>query len=792
MRRIELLAPAGDMDALKTAVKAGADAIYFGGTSFGARAYASNFDNDQIKEACDYAHFHGRKLYMTVNTLFKDHELNRLYDFLKVPYEASLDAVIVQDIGAASFIVRQFPEMEVHASTQMTISNVYGARLCKDMGMTRVVPARELSISELKSIKDDTGLELEVFIHGALCYSYSGQCLLSSIIGGRSGNRGRCAGPCRLPYKALNVSQNGDYLLSPKDLCGLNSLKVLYDIGVDSLKIEGRMKNPSYVASTVASYREALDALYDGSLDHKLIQRLTENMSEIYNRGGFTDGYFSKKNGKNMMSLKRPNHNGVEIGVVERVGKGTIDIKLSKAINKGDVLSLRLKEDEIELTVSKNQESGSKVSLNSPKTKILRSGLRVFRTKNKALIDSLQSRYIDGTLKERIKLSISIKKGKPVKLTGSVNGISHSVMGEIVADAQNKALTADDVMEKLVKLGNTEWFAEASDITIDIDDNVFVPISEVNRLRREVCDELRKKLSDAKKRIIPDWMDPIEFIKVTANYERNDLPDMIVYPTNMEQMKIAAVHDQVDMIILDPAFISNDEMQKAISLLRENKKNIILSMPHIFRNDCEKTFEGFIKSINDYDALLIKNIDEYEYIKELNIDKSLIFEHSLYTYNKLSEAYYRDADTKASFIMPRELSIDELGKLHLQPVIADVYGNIPVMVSAQCTVKNTKGCTACNEVVRLKDRKNIEYDMRSVCRYCYNLLYNNVTYSLHGMSDDIKKLHPTAIRLCFTDENADETLNIIESFAGEYKSGKPFSFEGPSVYTRGHLKRGIE
>ncbi len=792
MRRIELLAPAGDIDALKTAIKAGADAVYFGGTQFGARAYASNFDNDQIREACEYAHFHGRKLYMTVNTLFKDHELNRLYDFLKVPYEASLDAVIVQDIGAASFIVRQFPDMEVHASTQMTISNVYGARLCKDMGMTRVVPARELSVKELKAIKDDTGLELEVFIHGALCYSYSGQCLLSSIIGGRSGNRGRCAGPCRLPYKALNVKQNGDYLLSPKDLCGLNALCSLYDIGVDSLKIEGRMKNPSYVASTVSAYREALDALYDGKLDHKLIKKLTENMSEIYNRGGFTEGYFNKKNGKDMMSLKRPNHNGVEVGMIEKVNRGAIEISLTETVKKGDVLSVRLRDEEIELTVSNDGEKGSRVLMNSPKTKLMRQGLKVFRTKNRSLIDSLQAKYIDGDLKEKIKFEINIKKGYPVKLTGSARGIDCSVLGEIVSDAEKKAVTKEDVMEKLKKLGNTEWYTDSSDMVISIDENVFVPISEINRLRREICDDLKHKISEKEKRVLPDKIEPDNLVSDQEHTDKPDIPTIIVYPMNMDQVKTLACHKNVDHIMLDPAFLNDDEMKEAVILSRENNKGIILCMPHILRHEGENAFNSFIDASEDYDSLLVKNIDEFEYVREKNIDKPLIFEHSLYSYNKLSEDFYKGLKDDISFVMPRELSFDELKNLGLKPLVADVYGNIPVMVSAQCMVKNTKGCTACNEVIRLKDRKNIEYDMRSVCRYCYNLLYNNITYSLHGMFDDVKKLDPQALRFCFTNEDPDTIEGIIDHFAGEYIEGKRISFPGADSFTRGHLKRGIE
>ena len=308
--KAELLAPAGSYEALEAAIRAGADAVYLGGAKFGARAYADNLDRDRMIQAIQYTHLHGRTLYLTVNTLLKNRELEKeLYDYLAPYYEAGLDAVIVQDLGVLRFINREFPDLPVHASTQMTITGVEGARVLKEAGASRIVTARELSLKEIQAIYDETGVEIESFIHGALCYCYSGQCLMSSMIGGRSGNRGRCAQPCRLPYQVFcdGRRMNNDktaYPLSPKDMCTVGILPEIIEAGVYSLKIEGRMKKPEYTAGVVSIYRKYLDQYLAGNKRPVVNKEDYQTLLDIYNSDGFHESYYKVRNGRDMMALR--------------------------------------------------------------------------------------------------------------------------------------------------------------------------------------------------------------------------------------------------------------------------------------------------------------------------------------------------------------------------------------------------------------------------------------------------------------------------------------------------------
>ena len=306
-KEFELLAPAGSFEILKAVIAAGADAVYVGGSQFGARAYANNFTEEELLEAIDYVHLRGKKLFLTVNTLFKNNEIkDALYDYLLPYYKKGLDAVIVQDFGAIDYIKTYFPDLPIHTSTQMTVTGVEGARFLKNLGVERVVLARELSILEMKKIKEEAEVELEAFIHGALCYSFSGQCLFSSILGGRSGNRGRCAQPCRLPYAVLDESKKEykkeSYVLSLKDLCGIEYLQQLREAGVYSLKIEGRMKQASYAAGVVSFYRKYID------LEKQVSKDDMQHLYELGNRCGFTTEYFTKHNDKSMITFEKPSY----------------------------------------------------------------------------------------------------------------------------------------------------------------------------------------------------------------------------------------------------------------------------------------------------------------------------------------------------------------------------------------------------------------------------------------------------------------------------------------------------
>ena len=449
-RPIEVLAPAGSMECLKAAILNGADAVYLGGEMFGARAYAGNFNKEELLEAIDYVHLYGKKLFLTVNTLMKEEELPLLPGFLKPFYEQGLDAVIVQDLGAVSVIRKHFPKLEIHASTQMTITGVHGARIAKKMGAKRVVPARELSLEEIQEIKDDTGLDMECFVHGALCYCYSGQCFMSSMLGGRSGNRGRCAGTCRLPFY-LDGTKNtkNAYPLSLKDLCTIEHLPEILDHGVDSLKIEGRMKGPRYVGEVTRIYRKYVD-LYLSEKPYKVESEDLKILMEVFNRGGFTGGYYKEYHGKDMMSMKRPDHQGLYVGKISKLMKGKISFTAQEDIHKGDALQIRINsEEKVELTSPSEFKAGSKVVLNGQKMKKLHEGMEIKRTLNHPMIERIDE-GLKQKKKENLKGKIIIQKDQCAKLILK-DGEDHvEVIGPVIEEAKkNGAMPAD--IEKLLK-----------------------------------------------------------------------------------------------------------------------------------------------------------------------------------------------------------------------------------------------------------------------------------------------------------------------------------------------------
>lgn len=348
MKRVELLAPAGNYDALLGAVNAGADAVYLGGEQYGARAYADNFSRDEIISAIRLAHIYHKKIYLTINTLVKERELEGLYDFLLPFYEAGLDGVIIQDLGVLAYVRRYFPGLELHASTQMTLTGSEGVSFLKEYGVSRVVPARELSLEEIKDLKQ-TGAEVEIFIHGAMCYCYSGQCLFSSILGGRSGNRGRCAQPCRLPYE-INGGKEC-FPLSMRDMCTIDLLPELIESGVDSFKIEGRMKKPSYVAGVTAIYRKYIDQYYEKGSIHVSAQD-RQLLSSLYIRSKIGDGYFHRHNGREMLTLESPAYSETDPGILTEIAdryvhapeKVPVDAQIELCSGKPAKLSLRAKE----------------------------------------------------------------------------------------------------------------------------------------------------------------------------------------------------------------------------------------------------------------------------------------------------------------------------------------------------------------------------------------------------------------------------------------------------------------
>lgn len=500
MDKVELLAPAGDFSCLKAAIEAGCDAVYIGGKLFGARAFSSNFTDDEIIKAINYAHLFGVKVYVTTNTLIYDKEVERFLEYISFLHKNNVDAVIIQDLGMLDLVRQTFPNLEVHASTQMHIHNLDGASFMEKLGVKRVVLARETSISKIKEIKEKTNIDIEIFIHGALCVSYSGQCLMSSLIGNRSGNRGTCAGSCRQSYSIVdennNIILNNKYPLSMKDLCSLENLKTLLDIGVTSLKIEGRMKSSSYVYTVVKLYRLAIDSYYKNNniyIDEKELY----NLKKIFNRE-FTKGFLFDEENNKVINMKRPNHQGVEIGKVINYKNNVATIKLNDEININDGLRIVGKKD-IGVNVN-NFYINSKLVKTAKKGDIITIKVndkvekddKVLLTLDSKLNEEINNIISSNQRKVLVKAKFIAKEDKQItfELTDFINKVV-VISENKVTKALNKPITKEEIKEKLNKIKDTVYKYESLDI--EIDDNIFIPLNIINDLKRKAFEELNNK-----------------------------------------------------------------------------------------------------------------------------------------------------------------------------------------------------------------------------------------------------------------------------------------------------------
>lgn len=499
MKKVELLAPAGNMRALKAAVMAGCDAVYLGGKKFGARAFSLNFSNEEIVTAINYCHLYGVKVYVTVNTLIYENEVNSFLEYVEFLHKNNIDALIIQDFGMFDLVRKTFPNLELHASTQMHIHNLDGVLLMEKLGMKRVVLARETSIDDITKIKKNSNIELEVFVHGALCISYSGQCLMSSLIGGRSGNRGACAGSCRLKYDVIDDNgiklNKGDYPLSTKDLNSLDNVGKLIEAGIDSFKIEGRMKSAEYVYMVVSLYRMAIDSYYrDGVVsinDEDIIK-----LKKIFNRN-YTKGFLFNTDNNDLINGYRPNHMGVSVGVVVDYKNGFAKIKLNDNISIGCGLRVIGKKHDVGISVN-DFYIGDKLVKNASDGDIIRIkvkdevfvGDKVVITLDKNINDDI-NKIVDRNLR---KVMISgnfyghINEKCYLKLNDGINSIC--VYGNMVDISMSRSVDRATVIEKLNKLGDTVY--KFSELEIDIDQNIFIPISEINNLRRKAIDKLNE------------------------------------------------------------------------------------------------------------------------------------------------------------------------------------------------------------------------------------------------------------------------------------------------------------
>lgn len=781
--RAEILAPAGSYDSFEAAVNAGADAIYLGGSMFGARAYANNFNEEEVIRALDYAHVHNRKVYMTVNTLFKNNEIyDSLYNYLLPYYREGLDAVIVQDIGAFEFIRNTFPKLHIHASTQMTVSGVNSARMLKEAGAVRVVTARELSLQEIREIYDNVDIEIESFVHGALCYCYSGQCLMSSFIGGRSGNRGRCAQPCRLPYTYNNDKK---YYLSPKDLNALTILPDVIEAGVYSLKIEGRMKKPWYTAGVVSAYRKYLDYYYEHGKDgYKVTDEDMNMLSDLYNRGGFTKGYYVSHNGRKMMSIDRPNHQGVKVADIVSLDEKNIKFRLIEDISEGDVLEVSAKPDEkIEWTEKTPAKKGTTLTVRNSLRKRIKAD-KVLRTRNNSLIVSIEDRIKNTVLKEKINGSLTLYKNEPAHLCIWYEDLCVEKYGQNVDCAVKRPMEREQILKQMNKMGNTPF--EFEDINIDMDDDIFIPVGALNELRREAVDELYNMIKAKYRRDTE-----------TSSYEYRQYDSAVteayninVYIENSDYLDMVVAKPEVKRIILDMGMTmkKTDEIIKMLEKIRENGKEAYIMLPHIFRKICEND----VKTVLGYtDGVIAKNIDELAFLYYSDYKGKITADYSLYAYNNIAYDFYGRYGV-GEYTLPVELNYNELKKLSAKEQKEIIcYGYQITMVSAQCVTATTTGCSKTPEVKWLKDRMNNSFAVKNNCKYCYNTIYNTLPTSLISNIDDIDRLGVKSVRVNITIEDEKTASKIIDNVIDTFYYRKSKA-DVLNEFTRGHFKRGVE
>ena len=801
--RVEILAPAGSMECLKAAIAAGADAVYTGGALFGARAYAHNLTEEELLEAIDYVHLHGRRLYLTVNTLIKDREMEKqMYDYLLPYYRQGLDAVIVQDIGLFRFIRKHFPDLPIHASTQMTLTGVDGAKFLEKEGAQRIVTSRELSMAEVKKIADETELEIESFVHGALCYCYSGQCLFSSFIGGRSGNRGQCAQPCRLLYRTPEAKRP-QYLLSLKDICTLELIPEMIESGIYSFKIEGRMKKPEYVAAVAFQYRKYTDlylkyyeecpaeedpAAY-AMKKYRVREEDRQMLLDLYNRGGFHTGYYHTQNGREMISLNRPNHAGVPaVKVLAKKGRNVT----AKALT--DLYP----QDIIELPMRKGREKADNYTCKDAVRKGMNVQIPVFadtpfkrdeiwmRTRNSTLIDTLREEFVNGKIKERICGTFRLYPQEKATLTVKCRDAEITVAGEKAQEALSQPMSRERIEKQLRKTGNTEF--EFSFLKAEIGEKVFLPMQSLNELRREALETLEKVICE-KYRRSGEVKDPEED-KTELSMEEEILSGWTASVRTAEQMEVILEEEAIGRIYADctmfPRIWEKDSYVEWITKVHAAGKEIYLVMPYIFRERTRKQYEAAYNRIfgAGWDGILIANYESFAFLKEHGYTGRIMTDYNLYEFNQESRKFWKEKGV-FEFTAPVELTERELQDLRVKDGEVIVYGYLPMMISAGCIQKTTRGCLKKSGQTTITDRYRNPFVVKNECDYCYNILYNYVPLYLGDRMEEVYQIGPGRIRLMFTTERQQEVRQILSA----YFEGKELP-EG--TYTRGHWKRGIK
>lgn len=756
--RVELLAPAGSYEAFIGAVNAGADAVYLGGQRFGARAYADNFTTEEIVRALRVAHFYGKKIYLTVNTLLKEREMASLYEYLQPFYEAGLDGVIVQDFGVFCHIREHFPRLPLHVSTQMTVTGARGAAYLKEQGAVRIVPARELSLEEVRKIREEAGVEVECFIHGAMCYCYSGQCLFSSILGGRSGNRGRCAQPCRLPYEINNGKKRlsgSRYPLSLKDMCTLAYLPALLEAGIDSFKIEGRMKRPEYAAAVTAVYRKYIDLYYrEGADGYRVEPEDMDRLRRLYIRSEIQTGYYERHNGKEMITLEKPGYEGCDETLLSEIRKSYI--------REPEKMPVRVQ---------------AQVKVGEP---------------------------------VRLRMEAAGEAAYPVI----------EVAGVEAQSAKNAPMSEEEIRKRLCKTGDS--LLTVADCEIFMEGACFVPVRALNELRRAAVEAFETAVAESQgisfRRQTTDFasendsekdneIDRPSRSKKNVDGSKSAIapPAVDVTASTLEQLRTVLEWGGCRRIYIDSDLFqksSGEIMRMAEETAKEaaagDMPAFYLALPYILRERDEVYLRWLTKWLEQAGPLvrgfLIRSLEELAWAREISrtcgngrTAYEIVPDAGLYCFNADALSFFRDFSTEIT--LPYELHAGEAA--HLARVARErdmltsliVYSRIPMMISANCLQKTAGNCSAeagGKRQLMLKDRLGHTFPVEINCDHCYNIIYNCVPYSLHGAKKERERIGADALRYDFTIEDGAQCVKILE---GDF----PFA-----DYTTGHCKRGVE
>lgn len=741
----ELLAPAGSLEICRAVLAAGADAVYLGGEKYGARAFAKNFTGNDILEALDYAHLHGRKIFLTVNTLLKNREIGReLYDYLEPFYLHGLDAIIVQDYGVFQFVRRNFPELPVHVSTQMSVSNVYGADFLKRKGASRIVTARELSLGEIRDIYEQTGVEIESFIHGALCYCYSGQCLMSSMLGGRSGNRGRCAQPCRLAYQVLDdrgnvLHRKEKYPLSPKDLCTVTFLPKLCEAGIYSFKIEGRMKQLEYAAGVTSVYRKYLTLYEQDPKNYRVEDKDIDYLLQLGNRNGFTKGYYEMRNGREMMTLTDSSHSSgqaKEVYQQQKIEKVPIIGRVK--LQKGEPAYLAVSEP--------------------------------------------------GRAKTSDRENVEMAGQKKGEIAGTE---WVEITGAVVQEAQSHPLLEKDVEERIKKTGDTPFFFKELDVTLQ--EGSFLSVKQLNDLRRSALLDLQQKIVE-KYRRSPAFSEMVLSGLRSKVQVENKLPFLNVFISSPKMLPEVIRYPFVNMISLD----FTEQLESCREKIHAAGKQAGVCFPYVFRRNSVQEFEDRQSVIKKFDRVWVRSYDSLGYVMDVLGVKAeqTALDHSLYVYSKETAGAFA-SDGLEYYTASLELNQKELGHMPNQKGEFLVYGYAPLMVSAQCVYKNYDQCyrnkNGKDKNLYLKDRYFKKFFIKRNCKDCYNIIYNSQPISLFHHADSIRKLKFGSCRIMFVSEDKEQIQNVLLTFEDAFIKGLSVSApEEKDSFTNGHFRRGVE